>query len=66
MSIIWTEDTKFFLHQEAKSVDDTGIEPVTYIPTCPISRISYLVQSLHEYAVSSTILIPEMAFFVNF
>ena len=40
-------------------VDDTGIEPVTYISIYPYRRNSYLVQSLHEWADMS-ILDPNM------
>jgi hypothetical protein len=31
-------------------VDDTGIEPVTYISIHPYSRNSYLVHNLHDRA----------------
>ena len=31
-------------------VDDTGIEPVTYISISPHSRNSYLVHNLHDSA----------------
>ena len=40
-------------------VDDTGIEPVTYISTYPYRRNSYLVQNLQEWADTS-ILDPNM------
>jgi len=34
-------------------VDDTGIEPVTYISIYPYGRNSYLVRILHEWQGNS-------------